>query len=318
MTVQMLFVPAILSAVGDLIPICTFLLCRDVRTSVTARMVTWFACADLIGEIVVSIATAAPEVIATDPLCTLQAASNWYSVWASWAWTAAFAYAVRYCFTNAIAAYHVHRTGRLDSIELRKERSWHVACWVLPLVLTIGCVIGGLFGPRENVPVCTFRDERFALLSNLPLWGALAYNVFAYVSVHRLVHQVMDASNGLLAPDAQQAFARRVRVWPRFTVYILTFVISQLPDVFILFIQWVFAPSGPVMTAASRASYILSQLHGLLNGIVFCYANRSAYYQLWSAPRPRCSCAGIALARLRTLVSDTADEDMIDDTISSV
>ena len=51
-------------------------------------------------------------------------------VWSSWAWTAAFAHAVRRCFNDAIAAHRFDRIGRLDSLELRKERRWHVANWV--------------------------------------------------------------------------------------------------------------------------------------------------------------------------------------------
>jgi len=305
-----------MSAAGDLVPLCAFAFYRDVQFSVTARMVTWFAMSDLIGQFFVVTAVIAPDTFGHDGLlCSIQAAGNWYSVWSSWGWTVAFAHTVRLCYNSAVAAHHLNRRpGRFHVVEITQERRWHAVCWLLPLVGVGTAMATDLFGPRANMPICTFRRECFALIANAPLWLALAYNMFAFISVHVLIQQVRDVSNGLLAPDAQLAFERRVRVWPRFTMYILTFVVSQLPEVVMLVVELVAAPTwGPTMNALVTAANSLSQMHGFLNGVIFCFKHRVLAHQQWASRRPCYGCGSFqllrALHRLRTRRSSFEDAD---------
>ena len=120
-----LLVPALCSAVGDAIPILTFLGYRQIRSGVTSRMITWFAVADLIGAVAISVALLAPEAFAVDgPMCTVQAALNWYSIWSSWGWTVAFAHTVRRCF-NSVAHQDSLRLGSIDVAQMRQVEPQH-------------------------------------------------------------------------------------------------------------------------------------------------------------------------------------------------
>ena len=273
------------SAVGDILIIGTFLALRNARAIITIRMITWFACADLLGECVVAMAAAYPSLVADSARwCTLQAAINWFSVWSSWAWTMAFAHAVRVYFASAMATHQIaSRRGSLDEMEFVHERRWHLFSWLVPLGAATAIACAGLFGLRGDLSVCSFRDERLSLIANLPLWLALGYNLFAYVSVHLLVHKVVHTSSGLLEPERQESLARRVRVWPRFTVYIATFVASQLPTApFLVLAVYRDAYDEPFprgLRTFGTVANVLSQAHGLLNALVFVATNRSVYRQ---------------------------------------
>jgi len=274
---------AVLSGLSDIMILATFACIRDARTSIMVRMITWFALADLLGEIFISVSLSA-RVDADGTMCTMQAAINWYSVWASIAWTMAFAHAVRMCFSSAVAAHQIEARRRdLEQIEEGVERRWHFFCWLVPLAFTLGFAASGKFGARENMPVCTFRNEALALAANVPLYVVLLYNIAVYVSVHQLVHKVMHVTSGLLAPEARDALERRVRVWPRFTGYILTFICSKTPGCVFLVIDVLVATHPPWMDTLLVVANALSQSHGLLNGIVFVATNRALLRQCWAA-----------------------------------
>jgi hypothetical protein len=281
-----LFCMAVLSGLADIMILGTYFLSRDARGSIMVRMITWFALADLLGEIFISISLVAN--VDDGPMCTLQAAVNWYSVWSSIAWTMAFAHAVRICFSSAVATHQIEARRRdLEQIEEGVERRWHWFCWVVPLAFAVGIASSGNFGARDGMPVCTFRHEALALVANTPLYVVLLYNVVVYVSVHQLVHKVMHVTSGLLAPETRDALERRVRVWPRFTAYILTFIASQTPGCAFLVIDVVVGRHPPWMDTLLVVANALSQSHGLLNGLVFFATNPSLLRQCWDASARR-------------------------------
>ena len=269
------------SLAGDLVPIVAFKTTRAIRNSVTARLVTFFAIADAIGQTAICCAAAYHSIILDKTFCTLQAAANWYSVWASWGWTVAFAHVVRFTFKRTMLSPQLtHHPGHLDAVGKIIEVRWHVVCWLVPLATTILFIALGLFVLREDsdegmpLPVCSLKQLPL-MFASTPLFVALGYNAFAFWTVDRMMHDSVYASSDYVGSENRAAIARRLR--PRFTLYILTFLVSQTPEVVVSFIARAhpkLAGRHDALSVASTATMILSQLHGFFNGVVFVWVNR--------------------------------------------
>ena len=120
-----------------------------------------------------------------------------------------------------------------------------------------------------------------------PLWGALLYNMYSYLVVHVQIRRAVGAGSSHLSPDAQAELSRRTRLWPRFALYILTFLASQGPTGVRIILQLttcIDASASPAWLWLCRFSTVLCPLHGALNGLVYGLTNRRLY-QRWSCRR---------------------------------
>ena len=124
------------------------------------------------------------------------------------------------------------------------------------------------------------------------LWVALAYNAFVYLRVHRLMHSALTANAVVAEPHATHATYRRLEMLGgRFALYLLTFLVSQLPCVLRhALVATLGPPSGWSASYAwawdgvALASDALCPLHGFLNGLVYGLSNRPIYAH-WCGPR---------------------------------
>ncbi len=277
-----LLVSSALSLAGDLIPIVAHGLSHHLRHSLTARLLTCFAVADAAGQIAILVASLDRHLLDNPSFCTLQAAANWFSVWASWLWTVAFAHAVRHSFMRTIRTPHLAaQPGQLDAKGRAVEMRWHVVCWLLPLAIVAILAALDQFEKRTStgghgmpLPVCSL-EPRAATIASTPVFLALAYNVFAFFSVDRLMHQTAHASSEVIDPATRVALARSLR--PRFTLYVLIFVVSQTPEVVVDLISSIdsgLPHRSAALRSASTATMVLAQLHGFFNGVAFSWVNR--------------------------------------------
>ena len=153
----MLMSSSSLSAAGDLLIISTIALSYEARRLLTVRLIACFAVADLLGQL--PIVGSFPlhelkswgDVFPGGPtFCELQAAGNWYAMYASWLWTMAYAHAV----SSAMPYRPPERAGCCVELARRDfhETHYHALCWGLPLV-AIGSALGVQPPPPPTVPV---------------------------------------------------------------------------------------------------------------------------------------------------------------------
>ena len=232
----MLMSSSSLSAAGDLLIISTIALSYEARRLLTVRLIACFAVADLLGQLPIvgsfplhSLKSWGDVFPGGPTFCELQAAGNWYAMYASWLWTMAYAHAV----SSAMPYRQPERAG--CCVELARldfhETHYHALCWGLPAIAIGSALAAGLFGPGDgDYEICTFRHSDWALSFYALLWLALGYNCYVYVTVLRVVSRAVDATSQVLEPTASHAIARRLdALGARFALYLLTFILSQSP-----------------------------------------------------------------------------------------
>ena len=241
-----------LSAVAD-IYVVYFALWRGHR-ALTARLIAFMAIADLIGQISVMTSNL-PYSQAPDFLCGLQAFGVWFGAMATWLWALVYAHTVRVCFTDCVLAgrepdstVRVHR---------RREGFFHACCWGTAAAAVGAAWATSQFGAREDMPNCSFRDPRVSAYYEIVLIVSLAYSAFCYITVHFRVRQALRVvPPGLLDVDTHLALKRRMRLWPRFMLYMLAFFVSQTPTEVLHVLQ--VRPSHPPLLPPSLTPPSLS------------------------------------------------------------
>ena len=263
-----------LSLAGDLLIIMTFAASRSARRSFTVRLVTFFAVADALGQLALM---PIPQLqAATDhngAICTVQAAMVWYGAMASWLWSTAHAHAVNRRFSERAPMVW---TRGLQSTATEEART-HAVCWLVPALAVGAALFSGELGERPDTPNCSLRDSRWAMYFELALWVALLYSGWAFITVHLRIREALNAGVGLLESTASATLRRRLRLWPRFTAYMLCFLISQSPV----------AARHLLQTFCVQPSYwarwldpllmVFGSSNGLLNAVVFGVLNRDLY-----------------------------------------
>ena len=218
-----------LSAVAD-IYVIYFALMRGTRargTGLTARLIAFMAIADLIGQASVMTSNL-PYSQPPEFLCGLQAFGVWYGAMATWLWAFVYAHTVRVCFADCVLS------GREPDSTVREHRRregcFHALCWGTAAVAVGAAWATSQFGPREDMPNCSFRDPRVSAYYEIVLIAALAYSAVCFITVHFHVRRALRVvPAGLLDVDTHVALKRRMRVWPRFMLYMLAFFVSQTP-----------------------------------------------------------------------------------------
>ena len=108
-----------------------------------------------------------------------------------------------------------------------------VLCWGLPLLVVSVTAGTGQFGHGYGGgagSTCGFLSPTYALFPESLLWLALLYNVYSFAAVHRLIRRALrNIGAADLEPQARRELERRMRLWPRFVLYVLSFVCSQAP-----------------------------------------------------------------------------------------
>ena len=202
--------------------------------------------------------------------------------------------AVRSCIAETT------QTSRASASPFGTNEPWyHVICWGVPIITMIVAVVADRFSQTMDSPddqhlsyTCGINESMWAVAYTTPLWGALAYNIYSYLVVHVQIRRAVGAGSSHLSPDAQAELSRRTRLWPRFALYILTFLASQGPTGVRIILQLILQPPLACIDAASspawlwlcRFSTVLCPLHGALNGLVYGLTNRRLY-QRWSCRR---------------------------------
>jgi hypothetical protein len=131
---------------------------------------------------------------------------------------------------------------------------------------------------------------------------AILYNVYTYVVVHLFVHTTLSSNLESLPSPERDAARLRLRLWPRFVLYSLSFLITQLPALIVLLLAWPFEIytrpiSGGYGEGADwlcTAADAAAQLHGALNALVFCCTNARAalLQQMHPCCVGGCGCGG--------------------------
>lgn len=262
----------LLSMIGD-VGVAVAVSCTwAARQRVTLRFLAAFAVAD--GAL--NFAELFGDLLGTHGwACLVQAVWIWYTTWASWAWTCAYAWAVHRSFVL------------LKPLERRHERNVHVVCWGLPLpVVAVGLSLGWWGGSQTNARGvshspdwkgwCTFTNLHADLMSKVVLMTlAILYNIGCFVAVHRRIRDsqrlaLLHGSGGssLASDERERATRRSLQLWPRFLLYTMSFCGTQLPDI-LLDLLSVFGVRVPA--PAWVFSQTACQLHGFFNGCIFCY-----------------------------------------------
>ena len=262
---------SMLSALGDVGILSAFALAPHGRQLLTTRLVACLAMADLFGQMPVvgsmQLPMFAPVSSWGGPWCELQAAGNWFALLATWLWTCAFAHAV---------SAGMNRTSRAED-----EGLYHIVCWGLPLLIVTVSVTAGIFGQSDDGSVsCTVCSSEISMGFFSLLWVALVYNAFTLFSVHRQMRNALSSNAAVLDPETAREMHRRVdQLGNRFLLYILTFLVSQLPIALrhLCVLLLGHGPHAETSVAAEPAlwaalillSDALCPLHGFLNAIVY-------------------------------------------------
>ena len=262
---------SMLSVLGDVGILSAFALSPQSRQLLTTRLVACLAMADLFGQMPVvgsmQLPMFAPVSSWGGPWCELQAAGNWFALLATWLWTCAFAHAV---------SAGMNRTSRAED-----EGLYHIVCWGLPLLIVSVSVAAGIFGQSDDGSVsCTVCSSEISMGFFSLLWIALIYNAATLYSVHATMRQALSTNAAILDPEAAREMHRRVdQLGNRFVLYILTFLISQLPIALrhLCVLLLGHGPHADTSVAAEPAlwaalillSDALCPLHGFLNAIVY-------------------------------------------------
>ena len=139
----------------------------------------------------------------------------------------------------------------------------------------------GLFKNRNDLPYCSWKNDAWSLAAQGFSLVPLSYNLYAFVVVHRLLTRTLELAQRqrLLEAERESIIQRRLRLWPRFVAYSLSFVCTQIPDII-----------GDVIAMGSR-NHIngdghtlwavlfdsVAQLHGAANGVIFGVTHRRLY-----------------------------------------
>jgi len=196
------------------------------------------------------------------------------------------AQAVRSCIAETT------QTSRASASPFGTNEPWyHVICWGVPIISMAVVLLTGRLG-RAMATTCGINEPSWEVAYTTPLWGALLYNMYSYLVVHVQIRRAVGAGSSHLSPDAQAELSRRTRLWPRFALYILTFLASQGPTGVRIILQLILQPplacidasASPAWLWLCRFSTVLCPLHGALNGLVYGLTNRRLY-QWWSCRR---------------------------------
>ena len=269
-----------LSALGDAVIIVSVLGSQSSRQIFTVRLIFFLACADFIGQMPLIGSFPVSALTENDGFwCTLQAAGNWYSAMSTWLWTMMYAYAVHRCFDNASAFPSAEPVTDRDEFAkyMRLERRFHLICWGLPLLVVSVTAGTGQFGHGYGGgagSTCGFLSPTYALFPESLLWLALLYNVYSFAAVHRLIRRALrNIGAADLEPQARRELERRMRLWPRFVLYVLSFVCSQAPGALRTILVKCDAPAA-VWPPLNLLASALCPLHGFLNSLIYGFTTR--------------------------------------------
>ena len=215
-----------LSWVGDALVVTTWLLLRadersrDVspdgysersrlgKNNFSVRYVAYLAAANLVTSSI-GIINGTVSRRASEGLCVALGSTMWWSLWASWLWTAAIA--------QAFYHYFSHPAGFADG-EVTRELWAHGVCWGGGLAL-VGVVYatGNRFGASESdndSDACTLvtppADDVFATqAANVLVLGLLMLvliaNIWAFVGVHLVLERSRRLAHSLLLDQVWKA-----------------------------------------------------------------------------------------------------------------
>jgi len=298
-----------LSAAGDLLILSTFALSHEARRLLTVRLIASFAFADLLGQF---------PIVGSFPIgnmndwgelwphgptfCEVQGFGNWYTAYASWLWTVAYAHAV----SSAMPFRRVPLEGWCSEAVRcnfsNREANYHILCWGLPLIVIGSAFAAGLFGRGDNdAEICTFRQSKWALGFYTLLWFAIGYNCWVYVHVLRIASRAVDATSEVLDPATALALARRLdALGGRFMLYLLTFIVSQSPCVLRHLLVVIGQEDVDWMSGLDNACDAICPLHGFLNGLVYGMSNSMLVGALWRGIACRCWTDRLSMRSSRT------------------
>jgi len=204
------------------------------RSSFAVHALGCNAVADAVGQLVFinGIIGAAYHTPPESPgLCVFQAFVSWSLVWSSWAWMIVYAHAVRRAFE------HLQQGDATAGLWPAKQQVWlwYAACCGGPLCAAFAVAVRNGYGHRGDLPICSVTPTGIRLASHMMLFAVLVHNSYCFLQVELLMRRSLRLGAGLLHPDESSSAARRLRLWPRFTCYIVAFLVSQAPlTVFIL------------------------------------------------------------------------------------
>ena len=271
---QVVAISSGLSAIGDAVIIISVLCSPSCRQVFTVRLIFFLAIADFLGQMPLIGSYPVNSLTGTDGFwCSLQAAGNWFSALSSWLWTMMYAFAVHRCFASASIVPRQEQGS--EAWELGKylelERYFHAICWGLPLVLVCLAAFSGQFGhgyAGGEKSTCGFIGPNWALAYESVLWIALLYNVYSFAAVNALIRAALRTGTADMDPQARRELEARVRLWPRFMLYVGSFIGSQAPCALRTIFDVADAPASlfPLLNLLACA---LCPLHGFLNGLVY-------------------------------------------------
>lgn len=259
-----------LSAIGDLLIIISVLCSPSSRQVFTVRLIFFLAIADLLGQMPVIGSYPVNSLTGNNGFwCSLSAAGNWFSALSSWLWTMMYAFAVHKCFKSA-GVEQGNEAWELGKY-LELERYFHIICWGLPLVLVCLAAFSGQYGhgyAGGEKSTCGFIGPNWALAYESVLWIALLYNVYSFAAVNALIRAALRMGTADMDPQARRELEARVRLWPRFMLYVGSFLGSQAPCALRTIFDVADAPES-VFPVLNLLACVLCPLHGFLNGLVY-------------------------------------------------
>lgn len=292
-------ISAALSIFGDLFLAGTITARRNSWQQPTLSALRCMALADLITSAATVMDVSA---ITNGTPCYLVAIAYWFGAWASWMWNAAYAYVVHLCLFDGKNATDQNATAGLAVVRLSTCRRWllHVVCWGVPLglVILVHVLPDASLGPGDEGS-CTLHTTTFGTMLGFTslLWVAMLYCALVFVSAHFMLRRSAETATKVWSLDSKApriersldhaslvAVRQRTKVWPRFLMYLLVFVLSQGPGVI-----WSLLgnPAWPDAVQISIGS--ISNLNGFLNAVVYGCTNVAVWRQ-WKSLAP-CCCA---------------------------
>ena len=162
---------------------------RGAQRRFSVRLICWMALTELLGHMPVLGSFPYPRVSSSSAMCVLRAACNWALSVSLWLWACAYAFAIRARFVAA----STH--GRPLDEKSSRESYYVMMCVVLPFAAS-GVAAGvGLYGRRATDGCCTFLDPKWAARAESVLWCSVAFNAFAFWSIHLMVRRTLRATH---------------------------------------------------------------------------------------------------------------------------
>ena len=108
---------------------------------------------------------------------------------------------------------------------------------------------------RLPVSDAGFIGPNWALAYESVLWIALLYNVYSFAAVNALIRAALRTGTADMDPQARRELEARVRLWPRFMLYVGSFIGSQAPCALRTIFDVADAPASAASSSDSAAPH---------------------------------------------------------------